>query len=220
MVLKKLYTKQDSVPPEVLKGVLSGEHYNGSWRIHECFAEAIERLFCETLVKRCPEELASSIKGIMTAVDCEEVMSERAFKMYEEEYMKKKMECRHGYHGKTAHFWMTYLDLVERQHTLHFSVNMNDFQLRLHCWREILSLCFSTNKQNYARYGAYYCLQSEKLNETHPGAMEELQDKGFSVCRNSLDIRQSIDGAGEQTFMKNSKTTGTLMVIVFLCRYI
>jgi hypothetical protein len=50
--------------------------------------------------------------------------------------------------------------------------------------------------------------------------MEELQDKGFSVCRNSLDIRQSIDGAGEQTFMKNSKTTGTLMVIVFLCRYI
>ena len=203
-----------------IKGVLSGKHYNRSWRIHECFAEAIERLFCETLVKRCPKELASSIKGIMTAVDCEEVMSERAFKMYEEEYMKKKVECRHGYHRKTAQFWMTYLDLVERKHTLHFSVNMNDFQLRLHCWREFLSLCFSTNKQNYARYGAYYCLQSEKLNETHPGAMEELQDKGFSVCRNSLDIRQSIDGAGEQTFMKNSKTTGTLMVIVFLCRYI
>ena len=90
-----------------VKGVLSGKHYNRSWKICESFAEAIERLFCKTFVKRCPEELASSIKGIMTAVDCEEVMSERAFKIYEEEYMKKKMECLHGYHGKTAQFWMT-----------------------------------------------------------------------------------------------------------------
>ena len=150
----------------------------------------------------------------MTATDCEEAMSERAFKIYEEEYMNKKMECLHGYHGKTAQFWMTYLDLVERQHKLH-----NDFQLRLYCWGEFISLCFSTNKQNYARYGAYYCLQSEKLDKTHPGAMEELQEKGFSVCCNSLDIKQSIDGAGEQTFM-NSKTTGTVMVIFSLCRYI
>ena len=126
-----------------IKGVLSGKHYNRTWKIRESFAEAIERLFCKTFVKRCPEELASSIKGIMMAVDCEKVMSERAFKIYEEEYMKKKMEYLHGYHGKTAQFWMTYLDLVESQHKLHyFSVNMNDFQLRLYCWRVHIALLF------------------------------------------------------------------------------
>ena len=96
-----------------IKGILSGKHYNRSWKIHESFAEVIERLFCETLVKRCLEELASSIKGIMTAVDCEVVMSERAFKIYGAEYMKKKMKCLHGYHEKTAQFWMTFLDLVD-----------------------------------------------------------------------------------------------------------
>ena len=32
--------------------------------------------------------------------------------------------------------------------------------------------------------------------------------KGLSVCRNSLNVRQSIDGAGEQTFMKSAKSMG------------
>lgn len=192
-----------------IKGVLSGKHYNRSWRIHECFAEAIERLFCEALVSSCPDELETMIKEIVTDVDCKDIISQRPFRAYEEEYMKKKMECLQGHHGKTAQFWMSYLDLIERLHELHFSVNTNDFQLRLHCWRELISLCFSTNKQNYARYGAYYCLQSENLDKTHPGALKELEDKGLSVCRNDLNIRQSIDGAGEQTFMKSSKTTGT-----------
>ena len=50
--------------PGGIKGVLSGKHYNRSWKIHESFAEAIERLFCKTFVKHCPEELASSIKSI------------------------------------------------------------------------------------------------------------------------------------------------------------
>ena len=199
-----------------IKGVLSGKHYNRSWRIHECLAEAIERLFCEALVESCPDELETAIKAILTDMDCKDVISQRPFRAYEEEYMKKKMECLQGHRGKTAQFWMSYLNLIERLHELHFSVNTNDFQLRLHCWRELISFCFSTNKQNYARYGAYYCLQSEHLDTTHPGALEELEDKGLSVCRNDLNIRQSIDGAGEQTFMKSSKTTGTFSP----CNYI
>ena len=200
-----------------IKGVLSGKHYNRSWRIHECLAEAIEKLFCEALVESCPDELETAIKAvILTDMDCKDVISQRPFRAYKEEYMKKKMECLQGHRGKTAQFWMSYLNLIERLHELHFSVNTNDFQLRLHCRRELISFCFSTNKQNYARYGAYYCLQSEHLDTTHPGALEELGDKGLSVCHNDLNIRQSIDGAGEQTFMKSSKTTGTFSP----CNYI
>ena len=49
------------------------------------------------------------------------------------------------------------------------------------------------------------CMQIENMKNTHPGAKEELEEKGLSVCRNSLNVRQSIDGAGEQTFMKSAK---------------
>ena len=48
----------------------------------------------------------------------------------------------------------------------------------------------------------------DNIDETHPGAKEELEIKGLSVCRNTYNIGQSIDGAGEQTFMHNAKTTG------------
>ena len=64
------------------------------------------------------------------------------------------------------------------------------------------------NKQNYARYGTYYCCSPMALDDTHLGAKDELLKKGLSVCRNYTGIWQSIDAAGEQTFMKNSETLG------------
>ena len=67
-----------------IKGVLSGKHYNRSWRIHECLAEAIERLFCEALVESCPDELETAIKAILTDMDCKDVISQRPFRAYEE----------------------------------------------------------------------------------------------------------------------------------------
>ena len=99
---------------------------------------------------------------------------------------------------------MTYQKAIDRQHKFHFSINTNDFDLRLKCWKDSLLLCFATNKQNYARYGTYYITQLENIDLTHPGAKE----MGLSVSRNQFNIRQSIDCAREQTFMRSSKTTG------------
>ena len=48
----------------------------------------------------------------------------------------------------------------------------------------------------------------ENLPKTHPGAKEELSEKGVSVKRNRFGIGQSIDGAGKQTFMRSAKTIG------------
>ena len=56
------------------------------------------------------------------------------------------------------------------------------------------------NKQNNARNGTCYLTQMGSLDSTHPGAHEEIQEKGISVCRNSTDVRQSIDGTGNKRF--------------------
>ena len=193
-----------------IKGVLSGKHYNRSWTVHECFANALDRLFCESIVISCSSGLEASVKEIKNEDDLKTVINASSFKEHEVQYREKKLQCLKGQHGKTAQFWMMNLELMDLQQKLHFSVNMNDFELRLHCLRAFVSLCFATNKQNYARYGSYYVLLLEHLEETHPGAKAELQEKGLSVCRNDLDIRQAVDMAGEQTFMKSSKTTGSL----------
>ena len=70
------------------------------------------------------------------------------------------------------------------------------------------------NKQSYSRYGTYHMLQMANLETTHPGAREEIEKQGISVCRNKWGVRQSIDGAGEQTFQKNSKTAGGIKSFV------
>ena len=60
----------------------------------------------------------------------------------------------------------------------------------------------------YARYGSYYVNVLENLEKANPGAIKELGEKGLSVRRNTCGIGQSIDGAGEQTFMRSAKTSG------------
>ena len=58
------------MPREVSKVFYRGKHYNRSWKILVCFAKAIGRLSCKTLVPHCAEELEALIKEIMTEVDC------------------------------------------------------------------------------------------------------------------------------------------------------
>ena len=48
----------------------------------------------------------------------------------------------------------------------------------------------------------------DNLSDTHPVALEEFCKLGVSVGRNNIGIGQSIDGAGEQTFMRAAKTAG------------
>ena len=51
----------------------------------------------------------------------------------------------------------------------------------------------------------------KNLHITHPGAKEEIEKIGISV-RNDIGIGESIDLAGEQTYMRSAKTVGGVTV--------
>ena len=67
---------------------------------------------------------------------------------------------------------------------------------------------FATNKVHYARYGTFYVKFLEYLKDTHPGAKKEIEEKGLSVRCNTLAIGQAADMAGEQSYLKSTKTAG------------
>ena len=71
-------------------------------------------------------------------------------------YQQFKTDVRNGKLGKTAQFWMMYIDLMELQQMAHTSIQTNDFDMRLYAWENILPYYFALNKVNYARYGTYY----------------------------------------------------------------
>ena len=50
----------------------------------------------------------------------------------------------------------------------------------------------------------------ERLEETHPGAKDELMKIGILVRRNDTGIGQAVGLAGEQSYLRSAKTAGGL----------
>ena len=102
---------------------------------------------------------------------------------------------------------MTYVGLVDLLHKFPYAIAHNDFDLRLAVWEEMLPFCFVFNNAHYARYRTYNL--NQRLEETHNAAENEIEEYGLLVCRNDFSIRQAVDLAGEQIFMKSAKTAGS-----------
>ena len=73
-----------------------------------------------------------------------------------QKYESYRQEVRDGKIGKTAQFWMIYLDIMRIQHKIHTAVQTNNFEMRMQAWDEMLPFYFAFNKTNYARYGSWY----------------------------------------------------------------
>ena len=97
--------------------------------------------------------------------------------------------------------------MVSELQLLHYSLKVNNFELKIKCWEKLLPLCFTTNKIHYSPYGTFYVEQMKNLEMSYPGAMEEIKD--FCLVKSSsVGIGQEVDLAGEQTYMKSAKTAG------------
>eukprot|EP00794_Sanderia_malayensis_P013273 gene13273-14641_t len=140
----------------------------------------------------------------------ETLMSDEAVQEYIKQYNEVIEKCLTGDLGKTPQYWMIYMKMIDRIQTLHYSVNTNSYDLRRLIWRQSLPFCFATNRVHYSRYGTYYVQSLDYLDSTHPGAKEEVAELRLSVRRNTLGIGQAVDMAGEQSYMKNAKTSGKI----------
>ena len=151
--------------------MLSGKHYNRPWAGHECLSEALHRLLLEneSAELHVTDDLMKLLKECQDKGDCKELVKNLEFTKFAEKYGKLREQYLSGERGKTAQFWMFYIELVELQHKFDYSINVNEFELRLDCWRKLITLCFPANKRNYAPYGSYYARVLENLHVTHPG---------------------------------------------------
>ena len=89
-----------------------------------------------------------------------------------------------GDFGKTVQYWIQYIDLIDHQYKLHFTIMIETISLNNNEGAdESLPLCFTTNRLHHGRYGTYYLNQMKNLHITHPGAKEEIEILGISVRR-------------------------------------
>ena len=126
------------------------------------------------------------------------------------QYEKFKTKTRNGELGKTAQFWLIYLDLM-KVHLAHTAVQENDFNVRVLAWEKMLPFYFYFNEINYACYGTYYLQHLTHIETLNPETKELLMTKGMSVQARTVNpVRTAIDQRGEQTIYKDANTTGNV----------
>ena len=189
--------------PGSMNAMIKGKHYNQAWMIHELFAEAIVRIFLEEYLPSPPNSLCQvdreNIQSVLQAPEIEE---------YLQQYELLAMKGSQGEYGKTAQFWLRYVEFVDLQQRIHKSIQTNKFDERLLAWESMLPLFFFFDKTHYSRYGSFYVHELKNMDAKYPGAKEELAAIGISIRRNDFGIGQAIDLAGEQTFIRGAKTAG------------
>ena len=77
--------------------------------------------------------------------------------------------------GKTAQYWLIYMEMVFKLHQFQFAINTNNLPLRIDAWEHFLPLRFATKKIHYARHGTFYIQRLKNLDSTHPGAFVKHQ---------------------------------------------
>ena len=55
-------------------------------------------------------------------------------------------------------------------------------------WKTWMPLCFATNHAHYGRYGTYYINFLKNIENTHPGAVEEIRKKGYLLDAMTLEL--------------------------------
>ena len=189
--------------PGSMNAMLKGKHYNQAWLIHEMFAEAIVRLFIEIHLPSPPQKL-----GLIDPDNIQDILQETEVIEFLNRYEEMMNQGLHGAFGSTAQYWLQYVRMMDIMQNLHQSIQTNSFEERLNAWKDMMPFFFFFGRTHYSRYGSQYIEEMDKIDLKYPGAKEEMMTIGVSVRRNSYGIGQAIDLAGEQSFMRHSKTAG------------
>ena len=115
-------------------------------------------------------------------------------------YEEFAQETTNKNHGKTAQYWMGYVNMLHLYHEFLRSIRIGDLDLYIYCSQQMTALFFMFNHQNYSCWLTVYHNKLLKLKNSHPNIYEEFQNGCFSLKRASEPLsRIQIDLTLEQT---------------------
>ncbi len=127
-----------------------------------------------------------------------------------EQYTAYCEKTRKGDHGKTAMFWMIYVDLVHYFLLLDRACRTNDVDLYIFILSKICPIFFATHRPNYARYTTRYQLNMINMDSTHEGIRANFEGGALSIRRTSKSFsRCAVDLTLEQTINKDAASRHT-----------
>ena len=202
-----------------IHGVLSGKHYERAMHCHKIVLESLERVLLdrflsmegiEKVFDSLPDASKDRVNTLMESPlkdMMDEVVEDEQIHTLVRKYADFKEMVREGELGKTAMFWISYMDHIWRVLSLIRAVKTNDFLLYTGTLQQMSDIFFSFDGQNYERYLTFFSVFLANLEESHPGATELLQRGATSVSRSFIPAsRSAVDKTMEETFMKHAKS--------------
>ncbi|CAH2096461.1 unnamed protein product [Euphydryas editha] len=187
-----------------VNGFISGKHFNRCKRLHPIVSLGLQILHVEQFIIDCDIDLSDDVteellkfqseKSLINTLD-NEVISEIVLK-----YLQYKEDTKNGKFGKTAQYYMMYIDFINYYLMLTRSIRMGDFELYKYVIPKISNIFFIFNQINYARWLQKYYDNLLRIEETHPDLAEDFKKGMFGVKRTDKDFsRVPVDLTLEQT---------------------
>ena len=171
-----------------MNGFIKGKSYNKAKRIHQLLSVSIHILhFREFLNKQCDPLLYLTLQREiaefnelenLTAVNISKELSSIL-----EAYTSFCDRISTGNHGKTAQYWIEYINLVNLYHELSRSIISGDLELYIHCLPKLAEVFFASNHYNYAKWITKYRENLMSIDFTHPEVQGEFRNGCFSLKR-------------------------------------
>ena len=143
-----------------LKGVLSGKAYAKALFCLKTVSEAMERLLIERFVEEAHIPIDDPAALLEVTQSCNRQNLDQALKDEStvnliRKYQAFEEDARQGNLGKTAAFWMSFIDHCHLIFMLLYSIKTNNIEL-FHCCNGMMApLFFAFDGQNYSRYVGY-----------------------------------------------------------------
>ena len=108
------------------------------------FSEALERLFLTRFLVTKKPDIPNVLEELQENLIIDDTFTNK--------YDTFRKSARKGDLGKTAQFWLMYMDLMKYQVMAQTAIQENDLETLLFCWKEFIPMYFIMNKRNYARW--------------------------------------------------------------------
>lgn len=154
---KEILFEAQLVTSGSLKGVLSGKAYAKSLFCLKTVCEAMERLLMEQFFEEENTPVANPNVLLNIVKSCNREQLDEALKdpstlnviTKYQAYQKKVLQ---GHLGKTAAFWMSFIEHCHLVFMLLYSVKTNDLKLLHKCNGDMAALFFAFDGHNYSRF--------------------------------------------------------------------
>ena len=198
-----------------LRSFHSGKNYKRCKRMHELLAAAMQCLHFKSFLssKENSEEICETLRleldNLHASGDITMYSFPKEIEDVIEQYEAFCKQTMQGSLGKTAQYWMQYIDMIHLYHNFSRSIRSGDLDLYTSCLPEVASYFFALNHQNYSRWSIKYHDNLIKLEETHPEVYDEFKAGRFGIKRTSKGFSKSpIDLTLEQTINKDAARQG------------